>query len=539
MNLAQAAEFRLFVDFQDGTSLEEARAISNEPTLEWVHERTADESLAYIDLPDDSLRQQLRTRLVGTPTVEAAEAPVEYFASSFPDDPLYGRQWNFQRIGVETGWRVGAGRGVRVAVIDTGVSAVSDLAGISLLEGVSFVAGESTSDDLNGHGTHVAGTIAQATHNGLGTSGIAPGVELLPIKVLGATGGGQSAWIAAGIDEAVDRGAKILNLSLGGGRSEIIEIAVKKAVDAGVLVVVAAGNSGSEGVQWPAAVPGAFAVSAVGPQDRLAPYSTWGQQIAISAPGGDKSQTNGGILQQTRPRGGSEEFAELQGTSMAAPHVAGAAAVLWSWSGGSAQRVRSTLESSAVDLGSPGRDKKYGAGRLDLDAAVRQTAWRHHFLRGLAGLALAFFATRGSLGGRGAVPAALLAGWAAGLFAPLALYLPGGLPPLVSGLPRPHLLFLPLLDLGQWTQNAVAFSAILPTLAVFFWGPSRRLGPLVAGWSIGIGIHLIEAGVWGGLSSWPLPYSWNSAWLVANGLIALFAAAAALGAGRLLDRERP
>src|SRR3989449_11142431 len=201
----------------------------------------------------------------------------------------------------------------------------------------------------------------------------------MPVKVLAADGSGTSPAIAEGIRWAVDRGARVLNLSLGGGgRSLAMATAVAYAHRRGAVVVCAAGNSGSRGVSYPAAYPGAFAVSAVGPQGSLAPYSSFGPEIAIAAPGGDKSQgEEAGVLQQTLAEGSTTEAAYrwFQRTSMATPHVAGAAALVMSLGVSAPGAVEEVLRSTAHDAPA-GHREKYGSARVDPPAAARNaTLW--------------------------------------------------------------------------------------------------------------------------------------------------------------------
>src|SRR5205085_802609 len=259
-----------------------------------------------------------------------------------------------------------------------------------LVKGWNFVGHNDDAHDDHAHGTHVAGTIAQSTGNGKGVAGMAPAARLMPVKVLSAFGSGTSHDIAEGIRWAVDHGARVLNLSLGGGaRSLAMESAVAYARRRGAVVICAAGNNGSRGVSYPAAYPGSFAVSAVGPQGRLAPYSSFGPQIAIAAPGGDKSQgEESGVLQQTLAEGSTTEAAYrwFQGTSMATPHVAGAAALVMSLGVSSPGAVEGLLQSSSSQAPEVASDK-YGAGLLDAAAAVRTAT----FWWGLWRLAFAIF----------------------------------------------------------------------------------------------------------------------------------------------------
>jgi len=522
------------VDFIDGTSLSTARAALGRDSADWFHENAADDAIIVVD----HLTRADRDRLASHPDLEVLEPSLTFTALGFPDDPMRDKQWNFDIVDADAGWRMGGGAGVTVAVIDTGVTQVPDLAGTTLLDGVSFVRGEKTSKDGNGHGTHVAGTIAQTTHNGLGVAGLAPNAHILPLKALSATGSGRSEWVAAAIDEAGDQGAQIINLSLGGPRSAVIARAVKKAQNRGILVVAAAGNSGREGVGSPAVLPGVVAVSATGPTDERAPYSTYGPEVVLSAPGGDKTRAGGGILQDTvSPRSkDGHAFLEFQGTSMATPHVAGAAAVVWSATAGGADHVKDVLQSSSVDLGDPGHDPIFGHGRLDLGAAVQHIAVRE---RGAA-FAFAAFLTW-LLGGmfgathgrkRAMATAAVTAG---GLFfLPLLPIAPSAV---VELLGRPLLLWAdPLLGAG-WARHPVVLSAALPVVATFILGPSKRLGPWVAGLSAGIGAHLLFGAVSGALAPSWLPGILGTGWLGLHGLISLGCAVAAFGVQRLHTRS--
>lgn len=303
-----------------------------------------------------------------------------------PDDPDFSKQWHLKAAGAPKAWDAARGEGVTVAVIDTGIYPVDDLDAARIVKGHNFVNRSDDAKDDHGHGTHVAGTIAQSTGNGKGVAGMAPQARLMPIKVLSAFGGGTSHDIAEGIRWAVDHGARVLNLSLGGGgRSLAMESAVAYARKRGAVVVCAAGNSGGRGVSYPAAYPGAFAVSAVGPKGAAAPYTSYGPEVQIAAPGGDKSLgEEAGVLQQTLAEGSTTEadYRWFQGTSMATPHVAGAAALLMSLGVTAPGAVERLLTGNAGKPGSYGgaeveaSSEKYGAGLLDAAAAVRtETVW--------------------------------------------------------------------------------------------------------------------------------------------------------------------
>jgi serine protease len=319
------------------------------------------------------------------PDVHFAEPVVRVEAFWIPDDPQFAQQWHLKAAGAPSAWDTARGAGVTVAVIDTGVAPVDDLDRVRLLAGHNFLNGGSDARDDHGHGTHVAGTVAQSTDNGIGVAGMAPLARLLPLKVLGADGSGTSVAIADAIRWAADHGARVLNLSLGGGaRSAAMADAVRYARARGCVVVCAAGNSGGRGVSYPAAYPGAVAVSSVGPSGRLAPYSSYGPEVKLAAPGGDKTQgEQGGVLQETiDPASGEGVYRWFQGTSMAAPHVAGAAALLQSVGVTNPAAVERLLASSARSPGSYGGaeiasdTERYGAGLLDVAGALRTaTSW--------------------------------------------------------------------------------------------------------------------------------------------------------------------
>ena len=530
-----AAAGTLVVDLVDGTSLEDAREATG-LDLQWAHPLAEDESLAVVDVSDLAAAAGA---LRDNPLVEVAEPTIAVQALGYPDDPMWDQQWNMRTIGVKAGWRAGGGAGATVAVIDTGVTAVPDLASTPMLPGVSVVPQEPGAEDGNGHGTHVAGTIAQSTHNGIGVVGVAPQARILPVKALTAQGAGQSQWIATAIDEAADQGADIINMSLGGGYSAVIANAVEKAQARGVLVIAAAGNTGREGVSYPAALPGVVGVSAVGPDDGLAYYSSWGEGVDISAPGGDTRIDGGGILQDTITPGGDHAFKAFQGTSMATPHVAGAAAVLWAPAGGDAEVVAAALLEGAKDLGAPGPDPEYGQGRLDIPASLRSLAFHHNgLLFGIGGLTALLLAGLGGgtrRGRRTLIMSTVGAISAGGLFfLPMLPVAPSRWTALLS---RPLLQWPAAILPDMLASNPLMISALAPIVLTFVLGPTRTLGPVVAGICAGLGAHMVFAAGMGGLEVWPLQGWVESAWLGLNGAGALLCAIAVVGVSRMRERQ--
>jgi serine protease len=291
--------------------------------------------------------------------------------STFPNDEYYNQQWNLHSIGIEAAWNQTKGSGITVAVIDTGITKVRDLVETKFVKGYDFVSDRQQADDDNGHGTHVAGTIAQATNNKYGVAGIAYEASLMPLKVLSAYGGGTVADIAEAIKFAADKGADVINMSLGGGgESQLMKEAIDYAHNKGVVIIAAAGNENNNGVSYPARYPHVIGVSALGPDGEKAPYSNFGAGVDISAPGGSDA---GKILQETidPDNKGAAVFVGYQGTSMASPHVAGVAALVKASGITNPDEIETVLLSSARPVKEDGLNY-FGSGKLNADAAVKR-----------------------------------------------------------------------------------------------------------------------------------------------------------------------
>jgi subtilase family protein len=285
--------------------------------------------------------------------------------------------WGIDRVDAERVWGgaenavnvVGGrndGSGVNVAVIDTGIASHPDL---NIIGGASFVDSEPSFSDGHGHGTHVAGTIAGRDNTPSSAEpsviGMAPGAGLIAVKVMDSDGNGFMDDVAAGLTWAVQNGADVVNMSLvcngsaAACNNSAMQTALQTATNAGVVMVAAAGNegAGTNTVGWPAQDSRVIAVSATTTNDSIASFSSRGPAIDIAAPGVSIFSTYPGT------------YATFSGTSMASPHVAGAAALLVAC-GHSSSQVRSLLQSTADDLGAPGRDNDFGFGLLDIDQAA-------------------------------------------------------------------------------------------------------------------------------------------------------------------------
>ncbi|ELS03684.1 subtilisin-like serine protease [Xenococcus sp. PCC 7305] len=316
-------------------------------------------------------QQPLLDALLRSPVAkdtEYIEPNYEYSILEVPNDPEYRKQWNFRSINVEGAWDQTKGEGVTIAVIDTGVSRVPDLKLTKFVKGYDFVNDLENPEDDQGHGTHVAGIIAQSTNNGYGVAGIANLASIMPLKVLSADGVGTVANIAEAIKFAADNNADIINLSLGGGgASRLLEEAIAYAYDKGVVIVAAAGNENLNAASYPARYPKVIGVAATDLAGEKTPYSNYGAGVDIAAPGGTEDNT---ILQNTiNPSTGESVFVGFQGTSMAAPHVAGVAALVKASGIETPEEIIGVIKSSARKA--PEDTFNYfGAGLLDAQAAV-------------------------------------------------------------------------------------------------------------------------------------------------------------------------
>jgi thermitase len=312
-------------------------------------------------------------RLSRTRGVRWAEPNFTVRALGAPDDAQWRALYGVQRVGAPAFWDANglgafpAAGGVPVGIVDTGIDAGhEDLAGKVAACGAAadgrVTDGECA--DSEGHGTHVAGTIGALANNHVGVAGVAFASPLIVCRALGGPdGSGTVADVAACIRWVHDRGAKVISMSLGGPSSRTLAEAAKSAYSrggrSGSLLVAAAGNDGDGTVEYPAGLDQVVSVAAIDARDSVAPFSNENSDVELAAPGVD--------ILSTKLGGG---YIRYSGTSMATPHVAGAAALLWGRTpGATASSVRRRLDAAVDDLGAPGRDPAYGYGVVDLAKA--------------------------------------------------------------------------------------------------------------------------------------------------------------------------
>lgn len=322
------------------------------------------------------------------PNVEDAEPNYLATTSIIPNDSKYPQQWALPRINCPSGWEKMKGSPqVKVAVIDTGVDLDHPDLKCNLIKGYDWVdvgtpplgwhwVGDYTGvdnipDDERGHGTHVSGTIAACTNNGLGVSGVAWHCKIMPVRALGTLannnnpnwkrGSGEYDDIASAIKWAADKGAHVINMSLGGPKSFVLKGAIDYAFKKNCVLVAAMGNDGDGTIQYPASYSNVLAVGATDITDTRASFSNYSVHNDVVAPGVN--------ILSTVP---NDSYAVYQGTSMATPHVSGLAALLKSCNmNASNTQIMDRIKKTATPLGTPPYpNHEYGHGLINVKAAL-------------------------------------------------------------------------------------------------------------------------------------------------------------------------
>jgi serine protease len=374
-------------------------------------------NILHLKVPDGLKIREALEYYQARPDVVYAEPVAIMHAFWTPNDPNFGLQWHFDasHLNMPAAWDVQRGSsGVIIAIIDTGIAykdcpipsyeqdevyssdgnyhIAPDFNTSQFVPGYDFINNDTLPNDEQGHGTHVAGTVAQATNNNIGVAGMAHNCKLMPVRVLNDWGTGTAPPLVEGIIWAADHGADVINMSLGFGVDSIglssVHDAIIYAQNKGVVVVAATGNFAvlyPNQIVYPAAFEECIAVGALDYNNERAPYSQYGSGIDISASGGNTGADENndgyadGVLQNAFVQFGSEtqyatvdEFTYLflDGTSMATPHVAGLAALLISHGITTVDSVKQAIYSTATDLGSSGYDTYYGYGMINPVAAL-------------------------------------------------------------------------------------------------------------------------------------------------------------------------
>lgn len=410
---AQATTGRIIIRYKDGV-VRTASLVSRLQGFGKIVQSVSNPRMAFDSIEvDTSGGRTVEDALAycrSLPEVVYAELDGAVHILGTPNDTDFSVQWNLSLLNMPNVWNTVTGNpAVVVAVVDTGLyRSLPDFAGartnpvhvqagynaITQTADTSTTSDPTASSDDNGHGTHVSGTIAEATNDAFEAAGMAYGVTILPVKVLDQTGSGTDSDVAAGIEWAIQQTPKpdVINLSLGSTQpSTTLHTALQDAYNAGVAIFAAAGNESSSEVDYPAAYQDVVvSVGAIGVNKELAYYSNYGTLLDVVAPGGDDSafassspqyyedwiwqETIAGYNSTTGKTDYTEGVFGYEGTSMATPHVSALAALLKSQNASlTPAQIYARIESTADDLGAPGRDTTFGYGLIDPAAALGTT----------------------------------------------------------------------------------------------------------------------------------------------------------------------
>ena len=359
-NEASFSSYEILVKFSPSATLAEVAQIHRQYGGQ-VKETIPLIGVQVVTIPAGKAREKAQAYTANS-KVLYAEPNYSAEAIGTPDDTYLGNQWGMEKVQAPLAWEVTKGSSsIKIAILDTGVDLDHpDLAG-KIVGSINF-SGSATVDDVYGHGTHVAGIAAATTNNAVGVAGLGYSSSILNVKVLGDDGYGYYSWIASGIIWAANNGAQVINMSLGGtSASSTLQDAINCAWGKDVVVVAAAGNNGNSTPFYPAYYSNCIAVAATDVNDALPSWSDFGSWVDVAAPGASIYST---LL--------NSGYGYKSGTSMASPHVAGLAALLYSVVGDSNgngrlnDEVRLRIESTADPLTNTGA----GSGRINAYKAV-------------------------------------------------------------------------------------------------------------------------------------------------------------------------
>jgi hypothetical protein len=355
--LGASTKSELLLRFKPGVGQLRKEGVFSSLALEVLDEIPQIEVLV-VSVPQDALFH-VESALSHNPMIDFVEENCQIPPSVIPNDPYFGSEWHLTQISAPQAWDVSTGNAnVIVAVLDSGVDPNHPDLASKLLPGYNFNDNNDNTTDVYGHGTMVAGIAAAVTNNSRGVSAIAWQSKILPIRVTDTDGYTTYSLLAKGLTYAADRGAKTATMSFRIFGGSALSSAAKYFTDKGGLAVAAGGNTGTN--QSDPDNPYILSVSATTNTDSLATFSTYGPFIDLSAPG---------VSIWSTTRGGG--YGSGSGTSFSTPLTAGLAALIFSANPTlTPYQVEQIMESTAVDLGTPGYDSYYGWGRIDASKAL-------------------------------------------------------------------------------------------------------------------------------------------------------------------------
>jgi subtilisin family serine protease len=360
---APYAKGRILVEAKPGLSNEELAKILA------VHggkgRKLGQTNIHIVDLPGNASEKAVVERLKHNPNLKFAELDHVVKSTVAPNDGYYGNQWHLSKVGGPAAWDLTFGAGITIAILDSGVDATHPDLVANMVPGYNLYSNNTDTSDICGHGTAVAGTAAATMNNSIGVAGIAGQAKIMPLRIayLDSTTGGCMAYystIASGITYAADHGARIASCSYGpAAGSATIQSAGQYLKNKGGLLFLSAGNSGIDENIVPTTT--LIAVSATDSSDNKTSWSSYGSFVSISAPGASI---------WTTIRGGG--YQAWNGTSFSCPLAAGVAALMMAEKPSlDGSVIEKLLFSSAVDLGTAGRDPYFGNGRVNAAAGVQ------------------------------------------------------------------------------------------------------------------------------------------------------------------------
>lgn len=374
----------LIVTYKKGVTGPTTRAAMAAANDARVEEHFPEINAALLSVPEapnersretvEGILERTRRALEADPNVEAVDYNYVGRLQAVTNDPLLDQQWGLSRIKAPRAWDVATGVNTVIAVLDSGAQMNHpDLNG-AYLDQWDYFHNDAVAEDDQGHGTHVSGVAAAFTNNGRGIAGTAPDAFLFNYKVCDKQQGCPISAQIPAITDAADMGADVINMSLAGyGRSDAQARAVNYAWNSGTVVVAAAGNDATNQPAYPAAYANAIAVSGTDVQNGDSDFSNYGAWVDVAAPAGELqgplSASRYQILSTYPTYFNGSGYVSLNGTSFAAPMVSGVASLLASQNRSTAQ-IRQLIQSTATDIGPPGKDNLFGAGILNARAAV-------------------------------------------------------------------------------------------------------------------------------------------------------------------------